>query len=803
MCVLLSRSLSHITLSKLPKGIEKMQRTITKNSNQSYWILVSICLVAVWVVGFYNQVAGQEQMTFSISGKVMDLEGKGLYGVTLTLEPGISTYLPFVMSSSYDLVGNVDSDIDENDLSMVDDILVQEKLELHNEKIQVITDENGFFSFGDLQEGTYIVSPLGLNFSPAKRLVYVSDDISEHNFSLNIYMPADMVYVAEGEFMMGCDPLNNISGGCTSKDELPLHPVYLDAYNIDKYEVTNEMYSRCVEAGACLPPTNISSATRADYYGNPEFENYPVMYISWIQASNYCAWAGKRLPSEAEWEKAAVGTSQRAYPWGNVEGNCYLANGNEYCYGDTTPIRSFPLGASPYGAMDLAGNVVEWVSDWYSDTYYGSIQYFYNPTGPTTGTYKAVRGGDWIMDWIYLKSMNRSYVVGPLDWGPRDVGFRCASIAGYSSIGLRVSGRVVDSLGNGLSGVTITATYDEELEMTSSVDEIAVREVIVNGDEEGSLSLQDTSNVPEDLSPILQDGIAVTDADGYYTVLNLISGPMTLQANQPNYSFSPEKIWLDLKENITDQDFVRDYVQPGEMVMIEEGEFWMGCEPAFNAGYPCYSHELPLHKVYLDDYYIDQTEVTNAQYNQCVVEGRCKLPYYLSSASRKYYYDDPVYANHPVIYVTWEMALNYCNWVDKRLPSEAEWEKAARGTNLRTYPWGESEPNCTLANSGDEETINCVNDTSAVGDYPLGASPYGILDLAGNVYEWVYDWFSDTYYSVSPFSNPFGPLTGTYRVARGGGWGTGWWSLTTSKRYSQDPIEYSYIIGFRCADYAD
>jgi len=214
-----------------------------------------------------------------------------------------------------------------------------------------------------------------------------------------------------------------------------------------------------------------------------------------------------------------------------------------------------------------------------------------------------------------------------------------------------------------------------------------------------------------------------------------------------------------------------------EMVRVPAGEFRMGREGRD-------PDEGPTHKVYLDEYLIDKYEVSNAEYAKCVRAGKC-VP------NQKYGgFTNPA---QPVVGVDWEQADKYCKWAGKQLPTEAQWEKAAKGTDGRTYPWGENI-DCSKANYRDCKT----GKTKPVGSYPSGISPYGAMDMAGNVWEWTADWYHSKYYEKSPDHNPTGPESGKYRVLRGGGWGSYPTDLRTTYRYRTVPTVRSNLFGFRC-----
>ncbi|HMN31035.1 MAG TPA: SUMF1/EgtB/PvdO family nonheme iron enzyme, partial [Caldilineaceae bacterium] len=225
------------------------------------------------------------------------------------------------------------------------------------------------------------------------------------------------------------------------------------------------------------------------------------------------------------------------------------------------------------------------------------------------------------------------------------------------------------------------------------------------------------------------------------------------------------------------------------MRRIPAGEFLRGN----NNGFPDERHEQVIQ---LDEFYIDQYEVTNRLYAQCVAVGQCTLPRLPRSVNFASYYAESLFGNYPVIWVSWQDAANYCQFAGKRLPSEAEWEKAARGGQSLLYPWGDNEPTT-------EANFNYISrDVAPVGAYPADVSLYGVYDLAGNVREWVADWYQWDYYASAPAHNPAGPATGVTRVLRGGSWNDVAVYLRTTVRKNYLPDSYDSNLGFRCASSA-
>ena len=236
---------------------------------------------------------------------------------------------------------------------------------------------------------------------------------------------AEEVVVPAGPFTMGIDHPR-------ATDEKPSRQVYLSAFSIDRYEVSNARFAAFVAATGYQTEAEKRGAEKADGIswrqphgpGSAADPGHPVVYVSWQDAHAYCAWRGGRLPTEAEWEKSARGSDGQLWPWGAkfAAGRANLW-GPEDGYAGLAPVGSFPAGASPYGALDMAGNVWEWCADWYDANYYATAP-AKDPQGPETGRFKVLRGGSWINPGPALRSINRFEVL-PVERSPY-IGFRCA-----------------------------------------------------------------------------------------------------------------------------------------------------------------------------------------------------------------------------------------------------------------------------------------------------------------------------------------------------------------------------------------
>ncbi|MDF0667358.1 MAG: SUMF1/EgtB/PvdO family nonheme iron enzyme [Nitrospira sp.] len=236
---------------------------------------------------------------------------------------------------------------------------------------------------------------------------------------------APMIVVPAGSFPMGV-PAGARDGG---RDEYPRHDVFVDTFAIDKFEVTNGRYLEFVKSTGHRVPQNPRNPTRNLWQGESitdSLTDRPVINVDWFDAEAYCRWAGKRLPTEAEWEKAAKGTSDRRFPWGNVEPTSKHLNYNQPWIGEKTlmPVGSYEAGKSPYGLYDMAGNVWEWVDDWYDARYYEKSPKK-NPKGPDTGTKKVIRGAGWQNETPTVRIFTR--VESDPTVRNESTGFRCAA----------------------------------------------------------------------------------------------------------------------------------------------------------------------------------------------------------------------------------------------------------------------------------------------------------------------------------------------------------------------------------------
>lgn len=296
----------------------------------------------------------------------------------------------------------------------------------------------------------------------------------------------------------------------------------------------------------------------------------------------------------------------------------------------------------------------------------------------------------------------------------------------------------------------------------------------------GVRSLKVNTNTEETPAPTQSvDAIEITLTPNKSVSTGIAFSTISIPASSATVPLVTATPKLNIGSTLTGEDGMT-------LLYIPAGEFTMGLD-GDNA-------DNPAHVVNLDAFWIDRTEVTISMYTMCVDEGSCIQPRSNGSRTQSSYYDNPKFGKFPVVWVRWDYAMSYCKWAGRRLPSEAEWEKAARGPEGYVYPWGNNYPTIDLSNYDD-----LIRDTTAVDDYLEGASPYGALNMAGNALEWVTDFYDSVYYINSRSSNPTGPLMGVNRVMRGGSYKDTVSDIRAVYRYERNPLEATSYIGFRCA----
>ena len=545
-------------------------------------------------------------------------------------------------------------------------------------------------------------------------------------------IPHEMSYVPSGKFWMGSYE------GVGDSDEYPRHRVFLDAFFIDQYEVTVAQYAKFLNATGSTPPEDWNEKTVSTY------PRKPAVDVSWDNAQAYCEWAGKRLPTEAEWEKAARGTDERLFPWGKTTPNSGLVN-RHVSYTDDLykeqldVVGKYENGQSPYGVYDMAGNAMEWVADWYGEQYYRESP-DQNPTGPEHGTEKVIRGGSSLLKDRFLRTAKRDMST------PSEgflVGFRCA----------------------------------QDIESPSAPTK-----------QQSATSSQS----PSEKQPAIK---------------------------------------IPTSELSNDSD--------GSMILLPAGEFLMGPTSSdfMSTGIP-----RPIN-VAVDSFYLDQHEVTNEEFRhfiestdyQTLAEKEGAAPALIGPEN---VFEDTQGANwkapegkkdvfssnrgnHPVVSVSWEGAQAYCAWSGKRLPTEAEWEYAAKAGTSTPYWWGKELGSKKIVNVEDvslkqslppstnqfdefmedsdleeESYEDGFARTAPVGSFP--PNPWKLHDMLGNVAEWVADWEDELSKETNKIHrNPKGPSTGLNKVVRGGSWQN--YVQDSAFRYGEDPLNQSPDVGFRCA----
>jgi formylglycine-generating enzyme required for sulfatase activity len=507
---------------------------------------------------------------------------------------------------------------------------------------------------------------------------------------------AELVHVPAGEFLQG------------GNDSTPPRTVSLGGYYIYRHEVTNRQFKKFVEA------TGYHAEGNWERWTDGSTLDYPVVMVSWNDADAYCRWAGVKLPTEAQWEKAARGTDGRVYPWGSRWDPSYCNNRltPEKARGGKTrflfektgtlPGGSFPRDLSPFGVYDMAGNVSEWTRDVLTGEEEGDGE----PGGVKD---RILKGGSFYGKVEHCRAYER-HDNSP-DAADTDYGFR----------------------------------------------------------------------------PVWEPGMPCPSPGGSPQKSPAATPAPVLPAGKP----------ISLEPGRPPPPALKNPADGAEMILIPGGPFTMGASPGDPDALP---EEKPARQVHLGPYYIYRHEVTYGQFARFAQAAK----YRAEGPWQKHY--RPELANHPVAYITWNDAAAYCRWAGGDLPTEAQWEKAARGREGFVYSWGNHwDPDrANVLETKDPAKLKMRHiyydglGTAPVGAFPGDMSPYGLMDVTGNVIEWCRDWFDPGYYGHGPGKDPQGPPGGTQKVMRGGGWGQDRRICRSTYRDRERPGDVDGDFGFRC-----
>ncbi|NOZ93534.1 MAG: formylglycine-generating enzyme family protein [Acidobacteria bacterium] len=640
---------------------------------------------------------------------------------------------------------------------------------------------------------------------------------------------AELVWLPPFRFLMGC---TRKDGEC-QPDEKYLRWVTTRGFWIERREVTNARYRLCVDAGACTPPEDPL------LFDEPGMGSYALAGVTWSQAVQYATWAGRRLPSEAQWERAARGKKiDWRYPWGNYKmrsrANVRGIGGADVFQG-VAPVASFPW--TGWGIYDIAGNVWEWCQDTYHEVLVA---------GPKDGSVwveggkgRVVRGGSWRRDIELARVSSRRW--HEESYRADDLGFRCVA-APSDSIGDD------EAISIAQAAFPIRVQVGKELDRAALdradrnyLDRRAVTWLAVEGRPWEALPravvLLDRNPddpVAKDLLDGLEGNLEQQAARGDVRQLerwlnrytetvgrskNLASRVGRLdrriagalkkagleRKRQGDTVGAGACFRLALRVNPGDQELKRlaqsVIPEPGavrtmqpdnrEVAWVPSGSYLMGRGRGDDQAS---TDEQPAHTVFITGFWMDRREVTNGAYRRCVEAGACTPPHKVKQ------YDDPAFAEYPVLWVDWFQARAYAKWAGKRLPTEAEWEYAARAGASTRYPWGDQwQP-------GAANAIGTAGADHFSGPSPVGSflpNAWGLFDMIGNAREWVEDAYHPSYTDAPNDGRAWNQVSDDAgepsRVLRGGSYGDFPVKQRVSRRSHKSPENWTKTTGFRCA----